>query len=806
MASEPSAAASGSPDTCASVLSWVHLSDIHVGEGNAADDWDQRGMLRELLRDVGTPPKGTPKPDVIFVTGDVAFSGSGRIRPGDDRSREYELAAKWLLEVGEAVGVGPERIFVIPGNHDVRRTTPADRQAMRLVNALRRGEPADSLDDALRDTGDRQLLTTRQQSFLDFAREFAPMCLVPDTRPERWLYWSCPIEGHGPYPVRIVGLNSALLCNDDTDGGKLVVNGQQLDLVASDDGARPLRIVLSHHPFNTEWLRNSKSARKKLTGRAHIVLSGHEHDAKIQELRTASQKDFVEVFAGALYASYRPPEPPASYTYNYATVLRRASGEAELRLWPRRWSEEAQGYRMHTDIMEDGAQYATWKFSRPLDAPGPYAASRPEPVLAPLPSILVSDDPRWLIGHQQAGAWLANLDLANRPQRLLRGSLTIENGESSEQISSRQAAGDQWRVGAIEELVQRAKKPGAVSPVFIHGLSGIGLTTLLLRYVASPSDAGAGKLFVDCASNSEQSVNTAKDVLRGRLNRLPGNGSLKCLVLVIDGLDLAWRAQAVRDGEPDAASLFAAEIRDFLKVIKDHPRIAGVDVVVVFTSSDPPSLVPGEDLVRTNEWASTEFTRVMRERGGICVRMDPSVASIDRDVWSEILPFSIDDLSAVGTDTAAFYQLPIFFDALRGTQPHQLKQLQTRRDFLHQGESRASGLGPRRHSYYKVLDQLKTFIKALSSLGLNDPAALRSSVQAIEKEITGEWMYLLPLNKGEKAVQKRMVELRDWLVKDRWRYSETYALSNLVSALAEGTQPDRQPEVHSLQPAQRVRQ
>ena len=296
MASESSAAASNSPDKDTNVLSWIQLSDIHVGEGNATDDWGQRRMLRDLLDDVRTPPKSA-EARRHFRDRRCRLQRQRQNTAGRRPQSQYELAASWLLQVGEAVGVVPSG-FRHPGNHDVRRTGPADRQAMRLITELRRDRSAESLDDALRDLADRQLLTMRQQSFLNFARQFAPMCLVPDTRPERWLYWSCPIEGHGQYPVRIVGLNSALLCNDGEDAGKLVVNGQQLDLVATDESARPLRIVLSHHPFNTEWLRDSKSTRNKLSGRAHIVLSGHEHDANVQEVRTVSQTDFVEVFAG----------------------------------------------------------------------------------------------------------------------------------------------------------------------------------------------------------------------------------------------------------------------------------------------------------------------------------------------------------------------------------------------------------------------------------------------------------------------------------------------------------------------------
>jgi len=97
MGSEPSTVSG--PDDGMSVLSWLHLSDIHVGEGNASTYGDQRGILRDLLRDIRTPPRGTPKPDVIFVTGDIAFSGNDKIRAGDDRSREYESSVLWVPEI-----------------------------------------------------------------------------------------------------------------------------------------------------------------------------------------------------------------------------------------------------------------------------------------------------------------------------------------------------------------------------------------------------------------------------------------------------------------------------------------------------------------------------------------------------------------------------------------------------------------------------------------------------------------------------------------------------------------------------------
>jgi hypothetical protein len=34
------------------LFSWIHVSDIHMGHGDAAHGWDQALVLRELRKDV----------------------------------------------------------------------------------------------------------------------------------------------------------------------------------------------------------------------------------------------------------------------------------------------------------------------------------------------------------------------------------------------------------------------------------------------------------------------------------------------------------------------------------------------------------------------------------------------------------------------------------------------------------------------------------------------------------------------------------------------------------------------------------
>ena len=51
-------------------------------------------------------------PDVVFATGDIAFSG----KPG-----EYEIATVFFDALLDAAGLGRRHLFVIAGNHDVDR-------------------------------------------------------------------------------------------------------------------------------------------------------------------------------------------------------------------------------------------------------------------------------------------------------------------------------------------------------------------------------------------------------------------------------------------------------------------------------------------------------------------------------------------------------------------------------------------------------------------------------------------------------------------------------------------------------------
>ena len=95
-------------------LTILHLSDIHFGlhqfdppatpTGNNASNAGYPSLLETIRASLGAK-----MPDAAIISGDITQAA---------RVSEFKLAAKLLKELAELVG-GPERIFLVPGNHDV---------------------------------------------------------------------------------------------------------------------------------------------------------------------------------------------------------------------------------------------------------------------------------------------------------------------------------------------------------------------------------------------------------------------------------------------------------------------------------------------------------------------------------------------------------------------------------------------------------------------------------------------------------------------------------------------------------------
>jgi tetratricopeptide (TPR) repeat protein len=346
------------------LFSWLHLSDLLIGHPGAAPGHTQALLLDRLYKDIiESVEQGLPNPDVILVTGDHTYHAT---------PREYGVARGRLLDIGRAVGLGPEGIFVVPGNHDVQRNVDEDRAVSRLLTALREG--TDSLDNAMARPADRALLAQRQANYLDFAAGFAPAEGAPEGPAEERLFWQHRRFVNGLW-LRLVGLNSALLAAGDTDLGKLRL-GEQLVRSIKNPPVEldELVVVLTHHPTLGAWLADERRVEAWLENRAHVHLSGHVHDEASEKARSGMPGPFVRVTAGASHRVQTPvsvgswPTPVStptsmrasasgfapSFGYNLSSILRNDDGSLVLQVWPRAWSPRNMAFWSDPENLPEG--------------------------------------------------------------------------------------------------------------------------------------------------------------------------------------------------------------------------------------------------------------------------------------------------------------------------------------------------------------------------------------------------------------------------------------------------------------------
>jgi hypothetical protein len=328
--------------------------------------------------------------------------------------------------------------------------------------------------------------------------------------------WTHDVTTKEGVDIRLVGLNTALLCNDDHDYQKLQLGRTQLNRCAAAGTGRPeVVIALTHHPL--EWLRDEVLASSWLATHAHLHLSGHIHRAQTQSIQFGTGADLVRIVAGASHDDARSVRPDHGYNISQ---LARTDEQIFLRHWPRVWSPKKAQFRVDVDAVPEGAIYASHK----LRLRSPRAATvdrQPEVAFsAPPPARVTEISPAdaGTLEFSPGSGLFSSLDLAQ--QRFVRLRVPTTSGIVSREVTTPTGAirmekrrveneilivRDPIRPIEIQIGQMRASRPGG-DPGSVPLVDGLTLESVRLMYpliIGDPSFRWLRMVFAELATKAE---------------------------------------------------------------------------------------------------------------------------------------------------------------------------------------------------------------------------------------------------------------------------------------------------------------
>lgn len=359
-------------------ITWLHLSDLHfrVTQKHTSDG---NIVLTALLRDVAERiDQDGLQPDFVSITGDVAFSGKGE---------EYDLAEEFLDELLQVTGLTKNRLFIVPGNHDVDRSL-ISFAARAMANAV---TDRDSANEVLADSQNRRLMFDRFEGYKAFVNRYWGDMLPFDS--ERYFYVrTLDLAGRR---IALLGLNSAWLCASDEDraNGLLVGEFQTRMALEQAEGA-DLKIALLHHPFH--WLRefDQRDSATLLNIGCDFILHGHLHRAGAIQLSTPDSEAML-LACGACYETRQ-------YTNRYNLVcldFAASQGTVYFRCYSDQsggfWAKDTTSYRNAPDGYYE---FALGKRFRPA---GGFAEAKPWSAAPVSPDRVVGKPAKVFISYSQ---------------------------------------------------------------------------------------------------------------------------------------------------------------------------------------------------------------------------------------------------------------------------------------------------------------------------------------------------------------------------------------------------------------------
>jgi len=330
-------------------ISILHLSDLHFNKEN---EYEIKTVLDSLINDVKMlKDEHKIHPHIIAITGDIANEG---------KKSDYDFALIWLNKLINTFNVGKDKVFIVPGNHDVNRNELLQFSTVKF-------DDQKEISKFLKSTGaEKEALFKKLNNFSMFINEF-----YDEENPYSDNFNFATSVNVGPYLMGVVGLNSAWFSGEKRfgdiviDAKELIVGEIQAKEAYDSVKAADFCLTIMHHPFS--WLHDlDEGLIKRIAMKnSDIILHGHIHSNSAAEMMTPDST-CVTLSAGASFIDKRDKRYSIITIdlsdLSYEILLRRYSEENKF------WAKDTLTYQtgegvIHGAIKIDVNEKAEYPFS-----------------------------------------------------------------------------------------------------------------------------------------------------------------------------------------------------------------------------------------------------------------------------------------------------------------------------------------------------------------------------------------------------------------------------------------------------------
>lgn len=230
---------------------WLQVSDLHAYFSGVLT----RIMRKAMINKIQSMQKENAF-DFLLITGDLF-----------DKDHGYNEAKCFIEAIIQATGVSTDRVFIVPGNHDVDRNIPDCRKT--IAESCWEKASLKNLENEM-----VQKLVPGQQEFFDLYEE-----ILGRKYPVDKLHFIEELDNN----IAIIHLNTAWMCYDsEREKEKLHIGLTHVYECLEDDrlSCKRVNIAIGHHPVE-DFSRTVRSNLKTLfkTQNIDLYLSGHCHES-----------------------------------------------------------------------------------------------------------------------------------------------------------------------------------------------------------------------------------------------------------------------------------------------------------------------------------------------------------------------------------------------------------------------------------------------------------------------------------------------------------------------------------------------